>query len=390
MRNFVFISPNFPTNYESFVVQLRLKGFRVLGIGDTPFHQLSHTLQQNLAYYYPISSLHNYDEVYQAMAYLIYTYGRIDFLESHNEFWLELDARLRTDFNIFGIKNDTIDTIRSKMEMKKIFRKAKVAVAQGRLVTSYASAKNFVKQVNFPIIIKPDRGVGATKTYRIENDEDLKHFFDIKDSNRYIMEEFIDKNVVSFDGLVDLSGNIVYCSSLIYHAPLLDIVDSGADDVYFYTQRKIPVSLMDTGKRAISAFNLKGRFFHLELFDLGNDAYMALELNCRPVGGYGLDCMNYANDIDLYAQYANLMNHQPFSQPLHYPYYCGYVARRFYKQYKYSLEDLHRHYPQAIVQVSRVPYVLSHLMGDQAIIIRHQDLEVLKTLIDQSFQLKTD
>ena len=34
------------------------------------------------------------------MAFLIYKHGRIDWLESNNEYWLERDARLRTDFNI--------------------------------------------------------------------------------------------------------------------------------------------------------------------------------------------------------------------------------------------------------------------------------------------------
>ena len=28
------------------------------------------------------------------------SFGRIDWLESNNEYWLERDARLRTDFNI--------------------------------------------------------------------------------------------------------------------------------------------------------------------------------------------------------------------------------------------------------------------------------------------------
>ena len=34
------------------------------------------------------------------MAFFAFKYGRIDWLESNNEYWLEKDARLRTDFNI--------------------------------------------------------------------------------------------------------------------------------------------------------------------------------------------------------------------------------------------------------------------------------------------------
>ena len=37
------------------------------------------------------------DEVYRAVAFFAFKYGRIDWLESNNEYWLERDAALRTD-----------------------------------------------------------------------------------------------------------------------------------------------------------------------------------------------------------------------------------------------------------------------------------------------------
>ena len=36
MKNFVFISPNFPLTYWRFCRELRNNGMRVLGIGDSP------------------------------------------------------------------------------------------------------------------------------------------------------------------------------------------------------------------------------------------------------------------------------------------------------------------------------------------------------------------
>lgn len=32
----------------------------------------------------------DYDQVYRAVAYFAHKYGRIDQIESHNEYWLEL------------------------------------------------------------------------------------------------------------------------------------------------------------------------------------------------------------------------------------------------------------------------------------------------------------
>ena len=34
MKNFIFISPNFPDNYWHFCAELKKNGLRVLGIGD--------------------------------------------------------------------------------------------------------------------------------------------------------------------------------------------------------------------------------------------------------------------------------------------------------------------------------------------------------------------
>ena len=40
MKNFVFISPNFPMTYWKFCRELKNNGMRVLGIGDCPYNEL--------------------------------------------------------------------------------------------------------------------------------------------------------------------------------------------------------------------------------------------------------------------------------------------------------------------------------------------------------------
>ena len=82
MKNFVFISPNFPVNYWQFCRQLRNNGLRVLGIGDQPYDTLLPELKSALHEYYKVGSMENYDEVYRAVAFFISKYGRIDWLES--------------------------------------------------------------------------------------------------------------------------------------------------------------------------------------------------------------------------------------------------------------------------------------------------------------------
>ena len=68
MKNFIFISPNFPTNYWQFCRELKNDGMNVLGIGDQPYDELKPELKDSLNEYYKVGSLENYDEVYRAVA----------------------------------------------------------------------------------------------------------------------------------------------------------------------------------------------------------------------------------------------------------------------------------------------------------------------------------
>jgi len=102
--NYVYLSPHFPTNYYPFVIKLREAGANVLGIGDCPYDQLSYSLKRYLTEYYRVSEMHHYDELIRAVGYFTHRYGKIDRFESHNEYWLEAESQIRTDFNISGPK----------------------------------------------------------------------------------------------------------------------------------------------------------------------------------------------------------------------------------------------------------------------------------------------
>ena len=168
MKNFVFISPNFPTNYWKFCAELKRNGMNVLGIGDCPYDQLMPELKASLNEYYKVSSLENYDEVFRAVAFLTYKHGKIDWLESNNEYWLEKDAALRTAFNITtGFQASDMDAVKYKSKMKAYYAKAGIKTARYHLVYDYQGCKDFIAEVGYPVIVKPDNGVGASSTYKI-------------------------------------------------------------------------------------------------------------------------------------------------------------------------------------------------------------------------------
>ena len=157
MKNFIFISPNFPTNYWQFCRELKNNGMNVLGIGDAPYEELTKELRDSLCDYYKVSSLENYDEVHRAVAYFIHKYGRIDWLESNNEYWLEKDAALRTDFNIqSGFQVSDMERIKHKSKMKQYYEKVGIPVARYYMVKTLAGCRSFIKKVGYPVVVKPD------------------------------------------------------------------------------------------------------------------------------------------------------------------------------------------------------------------------------------------
>ena len=127
--NVIFLSPHFPSQYYRFCLQLKAAGANVLGIGDEPYDNLSREVRAALTEYYQIDNLHNYDALIRACGYFTHRYGKIDRLDSLNEYWLSTEARLRDDFNIFGVRGNQIDFIRRKSRMKDKFREAGVVIA---------------------------------------------------------------------------------------------------------------------------------------------------------------------------------------------------------------------------------------------------------------------
>lgn len=373
--NFVFVSPHFPKTYWNFCDRLRRNGVNVLGIGDAPFDEIPNELKDCLTEYYRVDNLGNYDEMVRAVGYFTFHYGKIDWLESNNEYWLEMDAQLRTDFNITtGAQNDFIQRIKFKSKMKESYRAAGVPVARHHMVCTIDAARDFIQTVGYPVIVKPDNGCGAEATYKLKNDEDLQSFFAKLPSVPYIMEEYISGTIVSFDGVADSHCVPLFYTSNVFPIPLLDIV-SQKGDLAYWTQKSVPAALKDVGFRTIKAFGAKSRFFHCEFFQLSEDKpglgkkgdYVALEVNMRPAGGYTPDMINFANSVDCYQIWADMVCYDEVRNlDLNGPkYYCVYASRRDCHTYKHSHEQIMARYGSRMKMCDELPLALRLDMGDR-------------------------
>ena len=228
MKNFIFISPNFPDTYYRFCEGLKKNGFRVLGIGGCSYNELRPELKACLDEYYACWNMDEFENEIKAVKYFEDKYGHIDYLESLNEYWLEKDAKLREIFNIdTGIKGDEIKVYQHKSLMKEKYKLAGVKTAQYIIIDNLINAEKFVKKVGYPIFAKPDPVVGAHGDLKIKNHQDLLTFFAQKEPNvTYICEQYVTGNIVSFDGISDSKGNVIFCTSNFFPPSISDIVKS--------------------------------------------------------------------------------------------------------------------------------------------------------------------
>jgi hypothetical protein len=377
--NFIFVSPQFPKSYWNFCDRLKRNGVNVLGIGDSPFDSIPAELKTCLTEYYRVGDLSCYPDMLRAVGYFTFKYGKIDWLESNNEYWLESDARLRTDFNITtGAQNDFIDRIKRKSRMKESYCKAGVPVARWHLVSTREAAESFVAEVGYPVIVKPDSGCGAEATYKLSTPAELDTFYKNLPTVPYIMEEYINGTIVSFDGVADSRCVPLFYTSNYFPVPIMEIVNSQSDLAY-WTQCSVPEKLRDIGFRTIKAFGAKSRFFHCEFFQLREAKaglgkagdYVALEVNMRPAGGYTPDMINFANSVDCYQIWADMvcydaLRHQDLNGPHS---YCVYAGRRDFHSYLHTHEEILARYGVSLKMCDRMPDALALDMGNQMYVV---------------------
>ena len=374
MKNIIFISPNFPTNYWQFCQELKKNGMNVLGIGDQPYDELSGELKASLNEYYKVGTLEDYDQVYRAVAFFIFKYGRIDWLESNNEYWLERDARLRTDFHITsGFQTEDMPRVKYKSKMKEFYAKAGIPTARYYLVEDLKGCRDFIKKVGYPVVVKPDNGVGASHTYKLTSDQELESFMAEKEADvPYIMEEFVHAEVNSYDAIIDERGEPLFETGNVTPMSIMDIVNENDNSVY-YILRDLPEDTRKAGRDMVKAFGVKSRFVHFEFFRLTQDQkglgkagqVVGLEVNMRPCGGFTPDMINFAHSTNVYKIWADMIAFGRSDMPVGEHAYCAFVGRRDGKDFVLSHQEVMEKYAAQMRMVERIPDALSGAMGNQ-------------------------
>ncbi len=280
--------------------------------------------------------------------------------------------------------------------MKKYYEKVGIPVARYHLVDTVKKCQDFIKTVGYPVIVKPDNGVGASHTYKLENDTDLNAFFEEKEEDvSYIMEEFINAEINSYDAIIDSHGEPIFETGNCTPISIMDSVNYG-DDAIFYIEKNLAEDTKKAGRDTVKSFGVKSRFVHFEFFRLLADhegigkkgTIMALEVNMRPCGGFTPDMINFARETDVYKIWADMVAFDHTDKEIGGYHYCGFAGLRDYKDYVLTHEDILAKYGDHLKMTTRLPDALSAAMGNIIYMATFDTKEELDTFFKDLLETK--
>jgi biotin carboxylase len=205
-------------------------------------------------------------------------------------------ARLRELFGIPGSPSADILVFRDKLLMKRRAMAAGIPVAHHAEVQTMTDVARFVREVGYPVVIKPIRGMGSAETRVVRSDEDLARFADTRPFGsklglpHMLVEKFVEGALCHVNGLV-LGGRMQVVSPSRFIRTALEYVrdQSFLGSYVMGADNPERDRLVAFATRVIEAFPTPPEcMFHMECFLQPGGEIALCEVACR-LGGNGIN-----------------------------------------------------------------------------------------------------
>lgn len=315
----VFVEPSFPSNQREFPRALHAVGARVTGIGERPIEYLDDEMRHWLTAYEQVSSVVHEPSLLEA-AKRVQEQHPIDRLECTVETHVMAVANVREQLGIPGTSVRTAYLCRDKVAMKEALRAADVPCARSASADSRPEVLDFVREVGYPLILKPRGAAGASGTYKVDDDSELEHALRetrIDDEGVSLaVEEFIEGHEGFYDTLA-IDGDVAHEFITHYYPGVLEAMRTRWITPYFITTNRLDApayqEVRELGKRVIDVLGIETSATHMEWF-YGPKGLKFSEIGCRPPGVGAWDVYSTANEFDLYKEWAMAVVHGHKSQ----------------------------------------------------------------------------
>ena len=386
--NVVLISPGYPPEMRHFTRGLTEVGARVIGIGDSPQHDLPADVRRNLFAYIQVGSLWNEDEMLGHL-HAIAARLSIDRVECLWEPGVVLAAKLRRVLGLPGLEPERAIPFRDKEVMKQVLDRAGIRTPRHARVTSKAVAHEAADVIGFPVLIKPIAGAGAVDTYRCDDHGELEVALDVtRHVTELSVEEFVEGDEFTFDTICS-GGEVQFYSVMWYRPRPLDgklhewispqaIVLRNMDDPMLRDGIKMGFEVLD-------ALGFRTGFTHMEWYRKVDGEVVFGEIGARPPGANAVEVMNFAHDMDLFRGWAEATCYGRFTQPVTKKYNCAIVFKRAIGngriQAIQGLDSILSRFGSQVVKVDLLPVGAPRRdwkqvqISDGYVILRHPELQ---------------
>ncbi|QFG67360.1 ATP-grasp domain-containing protein [Ornithinimicrobium pratense] len=393
--NIVFVEPHFPRNQREFPRVLAQAGANVIGVGETPADYLDDELRSTMVHYEQVGSVTNLGEMTEAVR-RIQDKVWVDRLESTIEAHQLVAAQVREALGIPGTSVHTTWLCRDKPSMKEALRQAGVPTAASTGADSAEQVWDFARQVGYPLILKPRDAAGAADTIRVDGDTELGAALSSMGNYPSIaVEEFISGHEGFYDTLT-IDGRVELDFVSHYFPGVLEAMRTRWISPQFVATNRIDggglyEEIREMGRRVGDALGIGTSATHMEWFH-GPKGLKFSEIGARPPGVGCWDLYNAANDMDVYAAWAEAIVHGRVSQRPSRSHSAGIIALRPDQDgviHGYSgLEDVENRYGRWIIDAyipspgTGTQPVAAGYMANAWIRMRHPDFDTLRQMLD--------
>lgn len=392
----LFVEPAFPRNQREFVRALHAAGARVTGIGESPLDALDEELKRWLYRYEQVRSVTDEDALLAAVR-RAQSREWVDRLEATVEAHILPAAKVREATTIPGTSVRTAFLCRDKPAMKEALRQAGVACAQSIGAGSADEAREFVRRVGFPVIVKPRDSAGAAGTYKAADPAELEHAIRASGLDRgapAAVEEFIEGHEGFYDTL-SIEGTVQQDFISHYYPNVLEAMRARWISPQIVTTNRVNApdygELKELGAKVIRALGVGTSATHMEWF-FGPKGLRFSEIGCRPPGVRVWDLYGAANDLDLYREWASAIVHGRIEHAPSRSHAAGMIALRPQRDGRIEgydgLDAVQQRYGPFVIDAYLPPAgtptqpVESGYMANAWIRMKHPDYDELRRMLD--------
>lgn len=308
-------------------------------------------------------------------------------------------AIAREELGIAGLSVAAAKNFRDKARMKTALRAAGVPCARHALAGDGASARAFVADCGFPVVVKPQAGAGGKGTFRIDDEHQLARFlerFPLHQEAPTLFEEFVRGTEFSFDSVM-LDGELVWHSISRYMPSPLEVLENSWIQWCVLLPRDIGGAEFDPIRNAaaagLNALGLETGLSHMEWFRLMDGRIAISEVGARPPGAQITSLLSYAHDIDFYRAWPRLLVFGEFEPPARqFAAGAAYIRGQGSGQVRriHGLDEAQRRFGDLVVE-AKLPREgqppSDSYEGDGYVIVRHPDTGVVENALIEIVKL---